>query len=53
MSTQNLVTYKLHTREAVAIGQNSLDPILQSIVYQPESRSTLKQLFTISNISNS
>ena len=53
MSTQNVITYKLHTRQEVAIGQNSLDPILQSVVYRPESISALKQLFTISNISNS
>lgn len=53
MSTQNVITYALHRTQEIAIGQNSLDPILQSIAYQPESRSTLKQLFTISNISNS
>ncbi len=53
MSTQNLVTYKLHTHLGEKIsGQNCLDSILQSIVYQYAETTLLKPLFTISNISN-
>lgn len=54
MSTQNVVTYKLHTHLEKNIGgQNSLDPILQSVIYQSDEVAFLKPLFTISNISNS
>ncbi len=53
MSTQNAVTYKLHTHQKNIEGQNGLDPILQSIAYPCDEIASLQSLFTISSISNS